>query len=149
MGSPVAEGGERRYAHLGLPPQPTAPARARRFVSATLAAWGLAGGDDAVLAVSELATNALLHARSPMTVRLAEEADGSLLLSVADDSPARPRTRTFSVDSGTGRGLRLVESVADAWGVDQVASGKVVWCRIRVGGPEGYVGFDVDAVEAL
>jgi anti-sigma regulatory factor (Ser/Thr protein kinase) len=145
----VADTGDRRSAHLSLPAQPTAPARARRFVSATLAKWHVEGADDAVLVVSELATNALLHARSPMTVRLAEEPDGALRLSVEDASPAPPRTRAFSIESGTGRGLRLLESLAEAWGVEPVEGGKVVWCRIRPGASNAFGGFDVDAVEAL
>jgi anti-sigma regulatory factor (Ser/Thr protein kinase) len=144
----VAGSGEGRSAHLSLPAQATAPARARRFVSATLAAWGVDGGDDAVLVVSELATNALLHARSPMTVRLVEE-DRALLLSVADESPVPPRAKSFSVESGTGRGLRLISSLASAWGVENVTGGKVVWCRIPLGGPGRLAAFDVDAVEAL
>jgi anti-sigma regulatory factor (Ser/Thr protein kinase) len=145
----VAEAGDRRSAHLGLPAQPTAPARARRFVSATLAAWQVEEGDDAVLVVSELVTNALLHARSAMTVRIAEEPDGALRLSVEDASPVPPRTRTFSIESGTGRGLRLLESLAEEWGVEPVEGGKVVWCRIRPGAASAFTGFDVDAVEAL
>jgi anti-sigma regulatory factor (Ser/Thr protein kinase) len=144
----VARTGERRSAHLRLPAQPTAPARARRFVTATLAAWDVDGGDDAVLAVSELATNALLHARTPMTVTLAED-EGGLRVSVADESPAAPKQRAYSVDSGTGRGLRLIETLASAWGVESAADGKVVWCVIPLGGAGAFGGFDIDAVEAL
>lgn len=145
----MAEAGGHRSAHLALPAQPTAPARARRFVSATLGKWHVDGGDDAVLVVSELVTNALLHARSPMTVRLAEEPDGALRLSVEDASPVAPRTRAFSIESGTGRGLRLLESIAEAWGVEPVEGGKVVWCRIRPGASAAFGDFDIDAVEAL
>lgn len=138
-----------RSARVTLPAKATSPARARRFVAATLASWGLDGGDEAQLLASELATNALLHARTPMTVTLADEGDGVVRLAVSDESVALPRGRHFTADSGTGRGLRLVESVAGGWGVDRHAGGKTVWCRVTLGGSAAFARFDTGAVEAL
>ena len=146
----MAATGERPSAEIVLPAQATSPARARRFVSATLTSWRLDGADDAVLLASELATNALLHARSPMTVRVERLADDVVQVSVADDSPAAPQPRRFSPESGTGRGLRLLDSMAESWGVDMIpGDGKVVWCRVRLGAEREYAAFDIDAVEAL
>jgi anti-sigma regulatory factor (Ser/Thr protein kinase) len=146
----LASTGERRSAELTLPAQATSPARARRFLSATLAAWDLDGGDDALLVVSELATNALLHARTGMTVRVAQLADDTISVSVTDGGAAMPAPRRFSLDSGTGRGLRLLDTVGDAWGTDRLpGGGKVVWCRLRLGADRAYAAFDVEGVEAL
>ena len=137
-----------RTAELTLPPKSTSPARARRFVGDTLAGWRVEGGDDVVLIVSELVTNALLHARTQMTVRLDDERDGTIRLAVTDGSPQALQERHFSIDSGTGRGLRLVGSLATEWGVEWHDGGKAVWCRVRLG-RTAYVEFDIDAVEAL
>jgi anti-sigma regulatory factor (Ser/Thr protein kinase) len=144
----MVSAGQQRVAEVTLPAKATSPARARRFVGTTLAAWGLDDGDDLVLVASELTTNALLHARTPMRVRLAEEAEG-IRLSVRDGSGQQPRGRDFSVESGTGRGLLLLESLAAEWGVEPHDDGKTVWCRIVLGGDGAFADFDVDAVEAL
>ena len=141
---------ERRSAQLTLPPKATSPARARRFVLDTLAAWdAYDAADDATLIVSELVTNALLHARTQMTVTLVEDTPGSVRLSVSDGSLQAPQTRHFSVESGTGRGLRLLDSLALEWGVEQHPAGKTVWCRVPLGGTGAFAEFDIDAVEAL
>jgi anti-sigma regulatory factor (Ser/Thr protein kinase) len=133
---------------LTLPARATSPARARRFVAATLGTWGLDGGDAALLLVSELTTNALLHARTSMTVTLTDSGDGTVLLSVADESATVPRGRHFTTESATGRGLRLVESVSSEWGVERTPSGKTVWCRVPLGA-SAWTSFDVDSIEAL
>jgi len=136
---------------VSLPAQPTAPGQARRFVTATLDGWRVAGGDDVVLLVSELATNALLHARTSMTVRVTEDGPDAVRLSVSDHSGELPRQRALSVDAATGRGLALLASIADAWGVETSAGGKTVWCRVLLdgSGSPSYGAFDVDAAEIL
>lgn len=148
----MGESAQRRSARLTLPAKATSPARARRFVSGTLAAWHAEGGEDAVLLVSELVTNALLHARTAMTVHLAEDEPGVVRLSVSDGSAGTLQERRFSLDSGTGRGLRLLGSLALEWGVEPQGAGKTVWCRIALAASEGaesYREFDIDALEAL
>ena len=140
--------GEPRSAQLRLPPKATSPARARRFVAETLAGWGAADGDDAILVVSELVTNALLHARTAMTLTVVETGTDSVYICVADGSTLQPQERHFSLESGTGRGLRLLQSIAAEWGVRNDDDGKTVWCRIVLR-PAEYAEFDIDAVEAL
>ena len=115
---------------LHLPPDHAAAARARRFVAATMRAWGC---DDAIadaeLLVSELVTNAVLHARSETRVTM--ERDGSTLrISVHDTSPTRPRLRRLGPESVTGRGLLLVDRIARRWGVDPETDGKSVWFEV-------------------
>jgi anti-sigma regulatory factor (Ser/Thr protein kinase) len=139
----------RRSAELTLPAKATSPGRARKFVTTTLAAWGTGDADDATLVVSELVTNALLHARTGMTVRLAEEGDGAVRLSVTDGSAHALQQRRFSVESGTGRGLRLLDALAVEWGVDELDGGKTVWCVLGPGPSAAFADFDIDAVEAL
>lgn len=146
----MSEGGQARSARLSLPANATSPSRARRFVARTLTGWGHDSVDDAELVVSELVTNALLHARTSMVVSLTEDGPGAVRLSVADGSVATLRERHFSLESGTGRGLMLLDSLALEWGVDRRADGKTVWCRLPAGGmSRSFAEFDVDSVEAL
>lgn len=142
--------GERsaRSDELALPATATSPSRARSFVASALASWGLTDADDVLLAVSELVTNALLHARTEMTVRVTDCGGDAVLVAVSDGSVVAPRGRRFTVESGTGRGLRLLDSLAEEWGVETRDGGKTVWARIRLGATE-YAEFDVDAIEAL
>lgn len=138
-----------RSSELSLPAAAKSPCEARRFIAARLAEWGLEDDGDVSLAASELVTNALLHARTPMTVRVELEADGEVVrVEVSDGSVAQPRGRRFTVESGTGRGLRLLDTLSEEWGVDTRDGGKTVWCRVRLG-QETYEEFDIDSVEAL
>lgn len=139
----------RRSADLTLPPAAKSPSRARAFVVEHLRSWGLEDDGDVSLAVSELVTNGLLHARTPMTLRVEVEDDGEVVrLEVTDGSVSPPRGRRFTVESGTGRGLRLLDSLSEEWGVAPRDGGKTVWCRIRLG-TTTYEEFDIDAVKAL
>lgn len=116
---------------LQLPPDHAAAARARRFVADTMREWGCDDAiPDAELLVSELVTNAVLHARS--ATRLTIERDGATLrFSVYDTSPTRPRLRDYGPEAVTGRGLLLVDRIARRWGVDPQAAGKCVWFEVR------------------
>jgi anti-sigma regulatory factor (Ser/Thr protein kinase) len=113
-----------------LPPDHAAAARARRFVADTMRAWGCEDAiADAELLVSELVTNAVLHARSETRVSI--ERDGTTVrVSVCDDSPARPRLRDYGPEAVTGRGLVIVDRIAQRWGVDPSDVGKCVWFEI-------------------
>ena len=107
-----------------------AVAASRRFVAETLVAWGLPHVvDDASLVVSELATNAVLHARSSFTVLLSWEA-GILCISVFDGSAAVPSVKHPTPTTISGRGLRLVAAIARRWGTDRDGSGKLVWAEL-------------------
>jgi anti-sigma regulatory factor (Ser/Thr protein kinase) len=119
-------------ASLGLPPDHTAPSRARHFVAETLRAWRLdAMVPDAELLVSELVTNAVLHAHSAAVVSL-DRAGSQVRVSVSDDSSALPKLRDYGPAAVTGRGIMLVDRVASRWGVDLDGSGKSVWFELGV-----------------
>ncbi len=105
--------------------------QARRFLRTTLAQWGAEQYDfGAPLVLTELATNAALHARTAFEVRL--RLDGPhLVVEVADGNPRRPRQRDYDADATTGRGITLVDSLCAGWGVTMLDDdGKVVWARV-------------------
>jgi anti-sigma regulatory factor (Ser/Thr protein kinase) len=117
-----------------FPPETASVRDARRMA---LAETGIAGqvADDLALLVSELAANAVLHARTAFTVGIVREGD-VVRVEVCDGSPAMPRVKHHSLDSPTGRGLRLVEKLAARWGVTREAGdeGKTVWFELDVAG---------------
>lgn len=108
---------------------------ARRRVEDALTGSDLAGATStAALVVSELATNALLHARTGFTVRVAvRQVPGQspvIRIEVHDGSGRLPTVRHFAVDAGAGRGLRLIDGVCRAWGVEAAGDGKTVWAEL-------------------
>ena len=123
-----------------LAPIPTAAAAARAFVREVLGYWQLALPDNtlvarAVLVAGELVTNAVVHARTELRLRV--ELRGDLLhLAVRDGSPRLLRLVTDPVpdpQAEGGRGLWLVEQLARAWGVNRHPDGgKVVWCTLHL-----------------
>lgn len=110
---------------------PESVGAARRLATTALADSGRAR-DDVVLLLSELATNAVIHAGSRFRVRVCVGAD-RVRVEVADGSRATVRRQRFSVLSGTGRGLGMVDDVADRWGVDERPDGKAVWFELAIG----------------
>ncbi|MFB7599276.1 ATP-binding protein [Streptomyces sp. NPDC056160] len=104
---------------------------AREFVGAALVDWALtARGDDVLLCVSELATNALLHGVPPgrgFAVFLTLHEGRVLRVEVHDSGGGRVRQPEASAESEHGRGLLLVAALADKWGVEERSPGKIVW----------------------
>jgi MEDS: MEthanogen/methylotroph, DcmR Sensory domain/Histidine kinase-like ATPase domain len=113
-------------------PEFQAPASARHFVADVLSEWGYASGllEDAKLVVSELATNAVMHARSPFSV-VVSPSGNVVRLSVRDASRARPSLRADAGLAPSGRGLRLVDALSACWGVEFAGEGKTVWAELR------------------
>jgi anti-sigma regulatory factor (Ser/Thr protein kinase) len=108
----------------------TSALRARRFVSGTLRGWECTPLiDAAVLLVNELVTNALVHARSRVEV-LIRLLPGGLRVEVRDHSTRPPRLQTPMDDATSGRGLWLVDQMADTWGVEPAPGGKRVWFEL-------------------
>jgi anti-anti-sigma factor len=133
---------------LRLPPSPAAPAIARRFVRDTCRTWRLLLDDHdaaaaraaagelverAELLASELVTNALVHARTDVRLRLSLR-DRRLHIGVHDGGRRLLRLVGGGPEAEAGRGLLLVERLSRAWGVYRPPEGgKVVWCVL---GPE-------------
>lgn len=116
-----------------FPPEPASVRAARHWLAAALTERGLVSASDAAASlVSELATNCVIHARTPFTVDLVQDGD-VVRVSVSDTSPVQARMRSYGLDSTTGRGLRLVASLASTWGVEGDRSGKTVWFEVTAG----------------
>src|ERR1700733_2227270 len=140
-------------------PVPAAVAAARRFVRDTLRSWELPGDrgspgeraewtqrdalvDDAVLLTSELVTNAVLHAGTPVQVTcrlLGDLSDGAVEIAVLDRRPTqlrpdRPPTAAEAAERTNGRGLQLPSELATAWGVTYARAAKAVWFRLNLAG---------------
>lgn len=115
------------HAEQAFPASPTSPRDARRFVVDTLVRWGQGElADAAALLVTEVVTNAVLHARTSLRVAVAPDDDG-VRVHVSDGSSLVPTPRTHGLDATTGRGLQLVAAMASAWGIDPMPQGKSVW----------------------
>ncbi|WP_457031773.1 SpoIIE family protein phosphatase [Kitasatospora sp. P5_F3] len=120
-----------RIATLELDGDGPAPSRARRFTRRTLEEWGLTAlSEFAELLVSELVTNALLHADAPRRLRLFR--DRTLTVEVADSGGQAPRLRASAEEDEGGRGMHLVSELAHRWGTRQTKDGKVVWAEMEL-----------------
>jgi anti-sigma regulatory factor (Ser/Thr protein kinase) len=120
-----------------FPAERAAVSRVRREVRATLGRWGLdALGDDAVLVVTELFTNALLHTAGRHVGVALWTAGRSLYVEVADQggSTTHPVPHAADIDDEGGRGLMLVEQLTQRWGVQPLAlgRGKSTWAAISL-----------------
>ena len=121
-------------AQVQLPPSADSVRAARRFLRSTLEAWNAEPLEWAAnQALSELVTNAVLHAGTSVTVSLTLLPDGGLRLEVGDGSPRIPRQRRYGQQATTGRGIALVAGLAQAWGVEPQPDGKTVWCELPAG----------------
>ncbi len=131
------DGRQNLVAAADFDPDPSAAAAARRFVHDTLISGGLSANDDlvadAVLLASELVTNAVVHAGTP--VQLTCKLSGiNIEISVLDRHPARvipdlPGAAAV-VDRPSGRGLLLPAALASSWGVTYAAAAKAIWFRL-------------------
>lgn len=123
-------------AQLQIPPVSTGIGEARRFTRDRLKTWGLSGvADNAILMISELVTNAILHGGEGAVLTLTFD-DFKVRAEVRDSSPALPVVRSYSETATTGRGMVIVDALAAAWGTFSVDGGKVVWFELAAGGAE-------------
>ncbi|MFE7240209.1 SpoIIE family protein phosphatase [Streptomyces sp. NPDC057580] len=118
---------------------PEALSSARHMIRAAVRAWGTKDlADEVELAADELITNALMHTDGGaiVTVRVLAGPERRLRVDVEDRSSALPRPRDAGESGVSGRGLLVVDRLADAWGVESRGSGKCVWCEFIVPGRE-------------
>ncbi|MFJ6636908.1 SpoIIE family protein phosphatase [Streptomyces sp. NPDC091376] len=146
----MPETGETTVQRCTLTGDTLAPAVARRFVRTTLDEWTmlLSGEiaetllDDALLMVSELVTNAVIHAGTAVDLCCRLEGseiggDQTLVVEVSDRHPARPPLPGEHDPSGvSGRGLQLVRSLAQSWGVSYEGGTKTVWFQLSCAATE-------------
>ncbi|MEW2295045.1 SpoIIE family protein phosphatase [Streptomyces sp. NPDC006743] len=113
---------------------PEAVRHARRFTRRTLRSWGVGeDADAALLVVSELVTNALVHTEGPVRLDLTL-VHHRLRIAVADASPRTPvKPTNIGWEATGGRGILLVEAVSTAWGALPVSGGKQVWSELLLG----------------
>ncbi len=121
---------------LRLPPNPEAPAVARKAVVDACSAWSLSSlADPGRLVVSELVENARTHAGTEITVTITRRGSG-LHLAVCDGEPALPRLLDAPPPDreiwwrAPGLGLRTVHRIVAIWGAMPTATGKVVWAHL-------------------
>jgi anti-sigma regulatory factor (Ser/Thr protein kinase) len=138
---------------LEIRPDPAEVGRARKWARSRLAGSGISADEPVaetlVLLVSELVTNAVVHTGCPAVLRLlltgvCEDAAGgpagTVRLEVADSCDRAPEPRHADGDATGGRGLALVDGLADRWGWTPEGTGKRIWCemdRATAGDPAG------------
>ncbi|MHB1988186.1 MAG: response regulator [Acidimicrobiales bacterium] len=108
----------------------SAPREARRFVAELLNKWSCADKLDVIqLALSELVTNAVIHAQSgpEIAVRLL---DGCIRIEVSDNDPKLPERSAPSPLQSSGRGMHILDACATRWGVEPRSAGKIVWFEV-------------------
>ncbi|MBB1253901.1 ATP-binding protein [Streptomyces alkaliterrae] len=128
---------------LEIGTDPMEVGRARRWARSRLAGCGISAdgplGETLILLISELVTNAVVHAGCPSVLRMllpARQVEGcAVRVEVADGSNRAPCRRHAGGDDTGGRGLELVDGLADRWGWDCDAQGKRIWCELDARGP--------------
>lgn len=120
------------HVRTALPARADSVRKARELVRSLCTESGIQADPDIVLLlVSELVSNAIQHAQGTVEVS-AREVGSTLRVEVRDGSSELPRLHDHSVDSISGRGLQMVERLADRWGTESGGPGlgKTVWFEI-------------------
>lgn len=131
-GAPSAPAPAGTTEEIRLEPHPRGASAARALVARLLSPVAPASVvETAVLLTSELTTNAVLHARGEVAIRV--EVVGRLVrVEVTDHSSQTPALRVPRLDASGGRGLVLVEALSSRWGSRLVRGGKAVWFELSL-----------------
>jgi anti-sigma regulatory factor (Ser/Thr protein kinase) len=114
-----------------LPPVPSSATKARQLARDQLAHCPADVTDTVALLVTELVTNAVVHARTDLCLGI-EVVPPRVRLSVSDGSTRLPVVRHHATSELAGRGLALVDALASRWGVESTDGGKSVWCEVLI-----------------
>jgi len=144
---------------IELPPAMTSPRAARSMLRLALTEWGVGQLDSLDLLLTEVVTNAVVHAGTPFTVHVTGR-PGWARVEVHDCSAEPPHQRRANRRSEHGRGLLLVDRLADSWGWQQdeqsLPTGKSVWFEVsaadgdsHTAGDDLVAAFDIDRIPAL
>ncbi|HZU71334.1 MAG TPA: ATP-binding protein [Acidimicrobiales bacterium] len=98
----------------------------RAFVREAISGVDQEMAEDIELLASEVATNVVQHAQTDYEVHVLHD-DEAIRVEVADRSSVIPALRSLAIDADRGRGLLLLERLADAWGAQEAPAGKIVW----------------------
>ena len=120
---------------VSLPADARSVAAARRLLWTSFDGHQSAAVEDATLMISELVTNAVRHTRDVLLVLVTLHHD-TLRVDVTDNNPTVPVALDPEHAATSGRGLAIVEALADRWGITPTADGKTVWFEIKLGEPE-------------
>lgn len=117
---------------LRLPPETSRLREARRFVAEAVAACGEEPAQAATLMASEAVTNAMLHARTEVSVRV-RCTEVRVVVEVHDGSSVRPEAQPRNRQQPGGLGLHIIDALASRWGVTEIDDdGKVVWFEVSL-----------------
>lgn len=131
MTEPTRQGSRNAADCRVFPSRSASVSGARRWVGARLGDAGAELRETVALLVSELAANAVQHGGTPFTVCFDRTAD-RVRVEVSDDGGGRPRMAAPDPRALSGRGLRLVDALATAWGIRQEpAPATTVWFTVR------------------
>ena len=139
--APISEDDGSALAALGTPDVAQVFALPAGEAAATVAreairesACGLERLDDLVLLVSELTTNAVLHAGGAQELAF-HRSRGAVVIALTDRSvTSAPAVGRLGTSSPTGRGMAIIDSISDHWGVSLAGSSKTVWCEVLLDG---------------
>lgn len=134
--TPAGTHGYEWAATITLPPTPTSPGRARRFVVEHIDGHATPDHRDAVmLLATELVTNSVLHAGTDCRLTVGRKTCGCVRIEAEDRDPSPPQpAENGDGFADHGRGLVLVESLAAQWGHRSKTDGKAVWCEVPPSG---------------
>ncbi|WP_407548787.1 SpoIIE family protein phosphatase [Streptomyces sp. Pv4-95] len=133
LGAPEHDIAGRFRQHIA-PADPQGLSAARHMIRAAVRAWGARERSEEIeLVADELITNALLHTdgEAVVNIRMPHSVQRRLRLEVEDNSSSLPRRREPGEAGVSGRGLLLVDRLADVWGVEPRGGGKCVWCEFN------------------
>ncbi|WP_210587518.1 ATP-binding protein [Streptomyces sp. GESEQ-35] len=140
---PGGAAAERRF-RFELAAHPGSPAQARRLTRARLTGWSVGEDtcDSAVLVVSELVTNAIVHTASTHIVCELHDGEDLVRIAVRDEgcAPSEPHPACGRSEEEHGRGLFLVDALCRAWGAQEHGLGLLVWAELPRETPEDIPG---------